>query len=83
MKRFLRRMAGTRVAGLLSVTTLHSVIAEDVEQLETEGRNVLFDFIDVVFGNAHFFALLLLGRNCKYFSISFSIFTDFEEDSLP
>jgi hypothetical protein len=80
-------MAGTRIAGLFSVATLHSVIAEDVEQLETEGRNVLFDFIDVVFGNAHFFALLLLGRNCKYFKISFTyfffFFTDFEGDSLP
>lgn len=44
-------------------TAFHSVGTQDIDELETEGGNVLFDLIDVVLGYTHFFALLLLGRH--------------------
>ena len=42
---------------------VHSGILEDFDELAAEGRNVLFDFVDVVFGDALIVRLPLLHRD--------------------
>ena len=41
---------------------IHAILPKDIDQFEAESRNVLLDLVNVVFGDTHFFALLLLSR---------------------
>ena len=41
----------------------HSVVFKNVDEFASERGNVLLDFVDIVLGDAAFFALLLFGRD--------------------
>lgn len=38
--------------GLAGVGSLHAIVAQNLQQLEAEGRDVLLEFVDVVLGDA-------------------------------